>query len=291
MATRGLVDASIDGFWEAVKMQRPPPQPRSARGCSGGPPSSRIGSHGPATARSSPRRPLKQGAYPSAAAHQQPSEPQHPEFKQASVQLWGREGYNAVAVNGVWNFWKVRSGRLAFRREIELDAAGDDAEEAAGASPRSATEGAAAGVGPGDDEGDEEEGVASSPQRGERRGTGKIRIPLFLFYLPQVDAWVISDAPDASGTVVADCGPVAKHGDMRQHWRVWDGEAWLEDRNIEIEINLGDPAPANLRGLAVTSVLPSVGNLSARSRPAPPMAAPHSARVRGGSHGPLPPRL
>lgn len=188
-----------------------------------------------------------------------------------SVETFGRDGYNAVAVNGEWSFWRVKNGRLAFRREVELEVDVSD----------------------GEDEELEHRGEAASQSSrgGDSRGTALISVRLFLFYMPQVDMWVISDGPDTTGTVVADCGPVLRDPDLSQHWRVWDGEAWLEDRNVQVEVHLPDPAPVNLRGLTVTPHLPAVaGPLSARSRvKAPPMAAaPQSARVRGGSH---PPRL
>merc|ERR1719491_1222718 len=99
-------------------MKRQSRHPKSARGCSVG---------------QTPRRaPGRQGAYPSAEhnAEQQQQQPQqHPEFQRISVEISGREGYNAVAVNGVWSFWRVNSGRLAFRREVELEVDGSDAEE------------------------------------------------------------------------------------------------------------------------------------------------------------------
>ncbi|CAJ1396292.1 unnamed protein product, partial [Effrenium voratum] len=111
------------------------------------------------------------------------------EFRKVLVELTGREGYNAAAVNGKWHFWKVKSGRVAFQRELSLE----------GAAP---------------------EGAVPS-------------LRLFLFYVPQTDTWIISDAPDASGSVVADCGPVLGGTDLQQSWRVWDGDGWKEETGVE----------------------------------------------------------
>eukprot|EP00435_Cladocopium_sp_Y103_P052066 s1995_g16.t1 len=54
--------------------------------------------------------------------------------------------------------------------------------------------------------------------------------------VPQTDAWIISDAPDLSGNVIADCGPLNEGKDLEQIWRVWDGDGWKEDHNISAEI-------------------------------------------------------
>ncbi|CAJ1423392.1 unnamed protein product [Effrenium voratum] len=127
------------------------------------------------------------------------------EFRKVLVELTGREGYNAAAVNGKWHFWKVKSGRVAFQRELSLE----------GAAP---------------------EGAVPS-------------LRLFLFYVPQTDTWIISDAPDASGSVVADCGPVLGGTDLQQSWRVWDGDGWKEDLNISVELSV--PESMSLSGLCV----------------------------------------
>lgn len=125
------------------------------------------------------------------------------EFKKVVVEISGRDGYNSAALNGVWHFWKVKNGRLAFDREIQLR---EEADEDSDASPKR----------------DLEEDV-------------KI-LRLFLFYVPQTDAWIISDAPDLAGNVIADCGPLNEGKDLEQIWRVWDGDGWKEDHNISAEI-------------------------------------------------------
>lgn len=176
------------------------------------------------------------------------------ELKQISVELSGREGFNALAVNGVWRFWKVKGSRLAFRRDAELQADQDDGEDAEAPSPR------------------------ETQTAGNEGGGRTVTVRLYLFYLPQADAWLVSDTPDGSGNIVADCGPVAGAEDLGQHWRVWDGETWKQDRNISAEIFLGGPSPPMLQGLRVvpaapTRASPRVRAHSQETRP-PPAALP-----------------
>ncbi|CAE7293843.1 unnamed protein product [Symbiodinium sp. KB8] len=113
--------------------------------------------------------------------------------------LTGREGHNAAAVNGLWYYWRVKGGRLAFQRQIVLPSAEEDGDD-----------------GP-------------SPQL----------LRLFLYYVPPTDAFVISDSCDATvGSIMADCGPIGEGMDLEQNWRVWDGGGWKEDRNVEAEIRV-----------------------------------------------------
>lgn len=110
---------------------------------------------------------------------------------------------------------------------------------------------------------------------------------LFLHYVPEVDNWLISDVPDLSGTVVADCGPVGRGSDLQQRWRVWDEDGWREDENVVVKVDLGSSPPGNLRGLAVIPGVAATGNtgsLSARARARPqvegtPPQLPMSARA------------
>lgn len=182
------------------------------------------------------------------------------DFRHVTVELSGREGYNAAAVNGVWRFWKVLGGRLAFRRDAELEASGDG-------SPRSP------------------EADVGGPV-----AVGGATFRLFLFYLPEVDAWLISDSADTLGSVAADCGPVGHGGaDLGQHWRVWDGSDWREDRNIVAEVAHGGPRVAALDGLRVAAPRHADHGQRAQSqdprRPREPEAherrarAPESARL------------
>jgi hypothetical protein len=143
------------------------------------------------------------------------------------VELSGREGFNSIAVNGVWKFWRVKNGRLAFRRDVELEAEGEDIEEE-GCSDDSANQ-----------------------TGGGQSGSSTVR--LFLFYASQVDSWLISTTSDASGSVTADCGPVGNGEDLGSNWRVWDGERWCEDRNVNAEVALGSTAFPNLKGLRVVA--------------------------------------
>eukprot|EP00913_Durusdinium_trenchii_P018691 g17565.t1 len=97
MATRALIDASIDSFWTAAgscpaRKKRP----------------------------TVPKLPQQLGQGRVKAAPRPKVEESH-EFKKILVDITGREGFNAVALNGLWHFWKVKSGRLAFQREIQLN--------------------------------------------------------------------------------------------------------------------------------------------------------------------------
>lgn len=96
----------------------------------------------------------------------------------------------------------------------------------------------------------------------------KAKVRLYLFYVPRIDMWLISDAPDMSGSIAADSGPVGSDIDLGQNWRVWDGETWSEDRNIVVEIVVGDPAPVGLKpgGLCVAAATPSVASRRAKSQ-------------------------
>jgi len=163
----------------------------------------------------------------------------NPEFRTVTVEISGRSGYNTAAINGVWNFWRIIGGRLAFSRDAEVQV------------EHSAV------VGEGNDElvEDDEEEV-------------KAKVRLYLFYVPRIDMWLISDAPDMSGSIAADSGPVGSDIDLGQNWRVWDGETWSEDRNIVVEIVVGDPAPVGLKpgGLCVAAATPSVASRRAKSQ-------------------------
>ncbi|CAE7366027.1 unnamed protein product [Symbiodinium natans] len=53
-------------------------------------------------------------------------------YKTVTVELKGREGYNSSAVNGLWHYWRVKGGRLAFQREINLAEGKEEEEEATG---------------------------------------------------------------------------------------------------------------------------------------------------------------
>lgn len=253
MATRGLVDASIGAFWAAAGAPRPT-TPQDLLRRQGRQRARRAaGTSVPLSAR----RPA--GALGGAATEGEAP----PELRRVAVELSGREGYNAAAVNGVWRFWAVRGGRLAFHREVELQAEDDE-----------------------DTAEDAEEGIASPSSRAARAEGSvaageKAAVRLHLFYLPQVDSWLISDTPDTSGSVVADCGPVAGGEDLGQHWRVWDGEAWREDRNILAEVALGGPPPPSLQGLRVVPVAPTrprAHSLETRPPPPPVPRAPPTGR-------------
>jgi hypothetical protein len=103
---------------------------------------------------------------------------------------------------------------------------------------------------------------------------------LFLYYSPQVDHWLISDSPEGGGSVTADCGPVGADGeDLGQHWRVWDGESWRQDRNIHSEVALGGLGFEHLKGLRIVQQ-----PLKSRHRA-------HSQEPRGNMHLPELPEL
>jgi len=236
MAQKALIDSHIDAFWKAAGGARPTtPQDlirrnQPVRKPGGGSKSAR----GPGEARQS-----SASAYPHSARRAAPEAEAHPEFRHITVELSGREGYNAIAINGIWRFWRVKGGRLAFRRDVELQVEAENIEEEEGCSDDSA--------------------VASAEAAAQRSGaadqTGVATVRLFLFYAPQVDSWLISDTPDSSGSVTGDCGPVGDDEDLSNNWRVWDGERWCEDRNIVVEVALGcgvgAPAIPNLKGLRV----------------------------------------
>lgn len=233
MATRGLVDASIDAFWNSAGSARPatPPELRRSQ------PHRRTG--GPrASSLKSARGYAASGGGPHSARRGAPAAEQDlpSEFQHVTVELSGREGYNAVAVNGIWRFWRVRAGRLAFRRDAGLQVEPDNLEEEGCSSE--------------DSGGATSDANAAAGRTGNgQSGTETIR--LFLFYAPQVDAWLISDSANLSGSISADCGPVGDDEDLGNHWRVWDGEKWRQDRNIVAEVSYGSSSISNLNGLRV----------------------------------------
>eukprot|EP00927_Polykrikos_kofoidii_P016527 TRINITY_DN17481_c0_g1_i1.p1 TRINITY_DN17481_c0_g1~~TRINITY_DN17481_c0_g1_i1.p1 ORF type:complete len:314 (+),score=37.31 TRINITY_DN17481_c0_g1_i1:127-1068(+) len=251
MATRALVDSSVDAFWEAAgpstRRPRTPPELRRREGggslTARGPPKrltgSRPGGGVPLPPRSSAVE--EAGADSDALA----------EYSRVAVELSGRAGYNDAAVNGSWKFWRIYGGRLAFRRDTEVEVLGSDDPELENCNG----------------EGDSRETVSCM-----------VIIRLFLFYQPHVDAWLISDALE-EGNVAADCGRVGLGEDLDQHWRVWDGTHWKQDRNVVARVVYDGPAPASLQGLRVLpasaagSRPPAVGkspraiSLDSRARP------------------------
>lgn len=217
MATLGLVESSTDAFWNAAgPMLRPSPRDGPLR--KGGHPLTRVPHAGVSTPRDGPSLALP----PHVAEHRLE---EWSEFIGVTVDIHGRAGYNSAAINGLWRFWKVQHGRLGFRRDADLQAAVDD-----GAVAQAAEEATAAG-------------------RLQAEGGTRTTLRLYLFYLPQADSWVISDASDGSGSIAADCGPVGACNDLGQHWRVWNGGGWREDRNVVAQVSLGGAAPSSLRGL------------------------------------------
>lgn len=233
MATRALVDASIDAFWNAAgtgaqelrKPSRPVVTPR------------RFGPDG-AGAPSLPTVTRKSGGSSSSASAALRAEA-NAEYRGISVELRGREGYNAAAINGIWHFWRVRAGRLAFRRTVQVPCEEAEHKGALGQDMLGEQEernrldsGAEAG-----------RTLPPAPEGGA--------VQLYLFYEAEVDAWLISDAPDTSGNIAADCGPVGRGMDFGQHWRVWDAKTWCEDRNITAEVTFGGPVPGTLEGLRI----------------------------------------
>eukprot|EP00435_Cladocopium_sp_Y103_P053685 s1995_g17.t1 len=104
MATHALIDASIDSFWAAAGV--PCPAPNGGR----------------KKKSALPKLPQGQGYSQGAKAAVKPklNEAIGQEFKKVVVETSGREGYNSAALNGLWHFWKVKNGRLAFDREIQL---------------------------------------------------------------------------------------------------------------------------------------------------------------------------
>jgi len=258
MASRALVDKSIDAFWEAAGVPRPSPTQDFARKAASRPPRKprSVGA-----SRPTPRQGASSCIGPAGLP---PVEPElHQDFRRVSVEISGREGYNDLAVNGVWSFWRVCCGRLAFVRDVTLDAEGSGAEHE-----------------------DDEEGKG---QRGdERHRGGNDGIRLFLHYSSQVDAWLISDSPSSSGCILADCGQTVGGHDMEQHWRVWDGDSWMEDRNIRAEVLVSGPPPVALQGLRV---LPagSAAALPLLAASAPLPGPPGGPRARSIDGRPSPP--
>lgn len=215
MATHALIDASIDSFWAAAGVPCPAPNGRKKK----------------SALPKLPGQGYCQG--PKAAVKPKLNEAIGQEFKKVVVEISGREGYNSAALNGVWHFWKVKSGRLAFDREIQLREAADEDSDA---SPR-----------------DLDEDVKT--------------LRLFLFYVPQTDAWIISDSPDLTGNVIADCGPLNEGKDLEQTWRVWDGDGWKEDHNISAEIIGASELGCAMAGLALgMSPLSARGPVANRAR-------------------------
>lgn len=227
-----------------------PALPTSSRssGCISGSTSS-----APTSARSGLHRTRSMASTPSgpalASARAKVNEPDtKTEFQRVTVDISGRSGYNAAALNGEWIFWKVIGDRLAFTREAEVQVEksavlGLDENE-----PQSDT------VSNGEGEADTTEVAA--------------KVLLFLFYVPKIDMWLVSDAPGMSGSIAADCGPVGTDIDLGQNWRVWDGETWSEDLNIVVEICIGDPAPTGLKpgGLRVGITPPAGATRRAKSQ-------------------------
>lgn len=238
MATRALVDSSINAFWDTARSARPTtPQDLLRR-------SQALPSKKSVSQKLAKR--VTSGSVPIQSARRQESDAEvQDEFRSITVELSGREGFNGTAINGIWRFWRVRNGRLAFRREVEFEVERDDIQEATDAHAETTGADGTAGV-----QEDVDTGATPCSSRGGNRGVATVR--LFLFYMPQVDTWLISDAADGSGTVVADCGPVYTSGeDLGQHWRVWDGDMWREDRNITAEVAYGGPQPPTIKGLRV----------------------------------------
>lgn len=220
MATRALIDASIDSFWNAAGVPCP------------------TNTHCLEKRSASLKLPksLSQGG--SRAPPAAPAEVDV--YKKVTVMLTGREGHNAAAVNGLWYYWRVKGGRLAFQRQIVLPSAEEDGDD-----------------GP-------------SPQL----------LRLFLYYVPPTDAFVISDSCDATvGSIMADCGPIGEGMDLEQNWRVWDGGGWKEDRNVEAEIRVPDTLPLSMSGLRVAAPPSTARGQRTGGRQEPPLPrAPLTAR-------------
>eukprot|EP00929_Paragymnodinium_shiwhaense_P080866 TRINITY_DN42213_c0_g2_i1.p1 TRINITY_DN42213_c0_g2~~TRINITY_DN42213_c0_g2_i1.p1 ORF type:complete len:312 (+),score=29.09 TRINITY_DN42213_c0_g2_i1:89-1024(+) len=251
MSSRAHVDACIDAFWSTAGQKRPVTHQELAKSR---PAESRVPKLPVATKRSPSATP--DAVEPSGAAS-------NSEFRKITVEISGRCGYNAEAVNGCWRFWRVRGNRLAFLRDLDLDGPSDDVglDELAPSGPMDALD------------------VACQK-------ASRTRLRLFLYYHSHVDAWVISDSPDAAGSICADCGPVAGDDDLGQHWRVWDGEGWKEDRNIVSEIVLDGPMPANLQGLRLAPAAPKLCT-SARTRSASQEPSSSSYRSSLGGSTPM----
>jgi len=239
MATHALIDASIDSFWAAAGVACPAAKGRKSRSAVPKLPQQLGQGYGQGPGQ------LAKAAKPKV------NDALGQEFKKVTVEITGREGYNSAAVNGVWYFWKVKNGRLAFNREIQLDTL-EAVDEESDTSPRRET---------------------PSPQV----------LRLFLFYVVQTDAWIISDAADFSGNVIADCGPCQEGSDFDQTWRVWDGDGWKEDDNISAEIHDADILPmsaGSCRRLTVGPPLSARGPPRAALRPREDHQLPLTSRRR-----------
>jgi len=275
MATRAYVEASIDSFWKEADRNPRAPSPQepfrrhrssAKRGAGGGggklPPSLASLAPGDKGFNGSGGRKQASGYSASAGPPRSRADTDAEDFKKVCVEIEGREGFNSKAVNGIWRFWKVKSGRLAFRREVRVES--PEEEEL-------------------NDADDRNEAIAETSCAEPRRSTD--RICLFLHYVPKTDAWIISDAPDTSGCVLADCGPVGKAMDLEQVWRVWDRDGWKEDRNILAEVKTDDRASSRISGLRLMPSGAQAAPLSSRGRAAsqdvhyPEPTAPASARL------------
>jgi len=245
MATRGLIDSTIDSFWKTARTSGRPTTPQdllrrnqpqlSARrtltnSMTSGVPTPRTQAvasssrHG-ATLRCKSQDPTVQALET------------REDFQRVQLQLRGREGYNAMGVNGVWAFWRVHNGRLAFARDVELQVPASNLQVTSDSAEHNTSL--------------EIEDQLSSEQQ------AKVKLRFFLFYLEQLDTWVISDSVGRSGSVIADCGPVGRNcQDLDQYWRIWDGQQWTEDRNVVAEVQMGGPMPLGLQGLRVVPKLP-----------------------------------
>mmetsp|Transcript_30158 Transcript_30158/g.70375 ORF Transcript_30158/g.70375 Transcript_30158/m.70375 type:complete len:285 (-) Transcript_30158:17-871(-) len=257
MANRRVIEASIDSFWEAAEKlpishkasalrtgkvaRHVPPLPLSAREATAG-----AVSRGRSLRNSS----TAAGACHSARVARAPKELELPPpgSESVTVELCGREGFNEAAVNGVWRFWRVEAGRLAFKRQVHIVP----------------------------DEPD-------SPGLGEGDATAEAEITLYLRYVPEVDAWVVTDSARGDGDVLADCGPIGRDGeDLGQHWRVYDGSSWAEDTNILAEVSFPDSVNGGLSTLRVPAQ-------SAASTPLAPLQHQEApSRARSLPHRPSP---
>jgi len=142
------------------------------------------------------------------------------DFSKVSISIQNREGMNAEGINGTWNFWKVRNGRLAFFREIF--------EESEDAQPE-------------EDAALEAEDITGKPL---------IVLRLFLFYDRILNMWLVTDTGDVDGMIVADCGP-AGESDLEQVWRVWSGDGWEPDERVSATVIVDGPTSEMLEGLRV----------------------------------------
>jgi len=257
MATRSLVEASIDSFWNEAGVPRPPsprgPKRQQPAKLKAGivvnpklrlPPSPGVdkprarqtdrGYPAPSSVTEGSRRGTCNASTSAGPPRSRVADRDWQEFRNVAVELAGREGYNAAAVNGTWIFWNVKNGRLAFRREVLVDI-GEEEKSDTLHEPGSVSNAP-----------NPDDVALSSPAR-----VAQTAVRLFLVYVQKTDTWIISDSADSTGCVVADCGPVGKADDLDQNWRVWDGEGWKEDRNITARILVDDSLPQRLSGLRV----------------------------------------